>query len=124
MWRHERLRYCGVGDEYKAAVNAVADALIRLMGEMPSHSILLVTSDHGHEDGGGAGGSASDVRKVPLYVYHKTVEFGASSSEAPAPPLFSLAPFRAIPRLSFCHLCREDSSLALPVVRGRGELHP
>eukprot|EP00966_Prymnesium_polylepis_P246690 5705708-Prymnesium_polylepis.1 len=71
----------GTGDEYTSAMANVGSRLIELMGELPPHSVLLVTSDHGHEEGGGAGGVAPGVRTVPLFVYRKTVEFGASDAE-------------------------------------------
>ena len=67
----------GTGDEYASAMNAVGTSIIQIMQELPAHSVLLVVSDHGHEEGGGAGGGSDGVRSVPLYTFRKTVEFGA-----------------------------------------------
>ena len=45
---------------------------------LPLHSVLLVLSDHGHEAGGGTGGTSEAVRQLPLYVYRKQVQFDVS----------------------------------------------
>ena len=71
----------GTGDLYKSAMGSVSSSLVTLMEEIPSHSVMVVLSDHGHEEGGGAGGSALSVRDVPLFVFRKTVEFGAADTE-------------------------------------------
>ena len=41
--------------------------------------MLLVLSDHGHEKGGGTGGTSDAVRRLPLYIYRKAVQFDVST---------------------------------------------
>ena len=70
--------YGGVSPQYETACRRAAEFTKQLMNLLPRNSVLLVLSDHGHEDGGGAGGGAAVVQRLPLYIYRKTVQFGTS----------------------------------------------
>lgn len=77
------------------ALSRLSQFLLELMGAMPSNSVLLVVTDHGHEAAGGAGGTSETVTKLPMYVYRKTVAFGASALELEA--LAAAATFSTTP---------------------------
>lgn len=68
------------GDYGEAAARA-ASFVLELQAAMPAHSVLLVLSDHGHEDGGGTGGVSDAVREVPCFAYRKGVSFLVTASE-------------------------------------------
>ena len=70
--------------EYEDAIRAIAGFLVELMRAMPSNSVLLVLTDHGHEPMGGTGGASDAVSRIPMYSFRKTVSFGASPLELEA----------------------------------------
>ena len=75
----------GVGAQYETATRAGVNFVRDLMQAVPENTVLLVLSDHGHEAGGGTGGGSAAVSRVPLFVYKKSVQFGAGET--------ALAPF-------------------------------
>ena len=56
--------------EYRAAVDRADDQIDRIARTLdPGRDALIVTSDHGHLDRGGHGGSEREVVRIPLVVW-------------------------------------------------------
>ena len=67
-------------NEYARAVAATGSWLRATIARMdPSRDTLVVTSDHGHIDRGGHGGTEPEVLRVPIFV------IGRGASQEPAP---------------------------------------
>ena len=62
--------------------------------------MLLVLSDHGHEKGGGTGGTSDAVRRLPLYIH-------------PDPELTLTLTLALALTLTRCAICRSTSALTL-----------
>ena len=71
----------GAGEPYEDALRGAAQFALDLMEALPSNSVMLLATDHGHEAQGGAGGTSPLVTKLPLYIYRKSVIYSAAPGE-------------------------------------------
>ena len=66
-----------VSPEYRAAVARADDAIGRIARTLdPTREALVVTSDHGHVDEGGHGGTEREVVRIPIVVWGAGVTRG------------------------------------------------
>ena len=75
----------GASRQYAAAVrrsDAVIEAIARRLN--PAQDTLIVTSDHGHTDRGGHGGTEPEVVNIPIVLWGAGVPAGAGGSGASA----------------------------------------
>lgn len=70
----------GVGLEYREAAKRADAVIARLLEEAGSDATIILTSDHGHIDAGGHGGSEAVVTTTPLVVAGPGTVIGATGS--------------------------------------------
>ena len=82
---------------YAAAIANVSASVEQLIREMDARTTLIITSDHGHIDRGGAGGAEAHATTVPLIAYAPGSNLGlraASAQRFSAAPRFDASPLR------------------------------
>jgi hypothetical protein len=74
----------GVGREYREAAKRADAVIARVLEEAGSDATVILTSDHGHIDAGGHGGSEALVTTTPLVAAGPGTVIGATGSVSQA----------------------------------------
>src|SRR5919106_1322669 len=74
----------GVGPEYREAAERADAVIARVLEEAGDDATIILTSDHGHIDAGGHGGSEDVVTTTPLVVGGPGTVIGASGEVSQA----------------------------------------
>lgn len=74
----------GVGADYRQAAERADAVIARILGEAGSDATIVLTSDHGHIDAGGHGGSETEVTTTPLVVAGPGTVIGATGEVSQA----------------------------------------
>jgi hypothetical protein len=74
----------GVGPEYRQAAERADAVIARVLEEAGNDATIILTSDHGHVDAGGHGGSEEVVTTTPLVVAGPGTVIGASGQVSQA----------------------------------------
>ena len=74
----------GVGPEYREAAERADAVIARVLEEAGKDATIILTSDHGHIDAGGHGGSEDVVTTTPLVVGGPGTVIGASGEVSQA----------------------------------------
>jgi hypothetical protein len=74
----------GVGPEYRETAQRADTVIARILEEAGSDATIILTSDHGHIDAGGHGGSETVVTTTPLVVAGPGTVIGATGDVSQA----------------------------------------
>lgn len=74
----------GVGPEYRQAAERADAVIARILAAAGSDATVILTSDHGHIDAGGHGGSEAVVTETPLIVAGPGTVIGATGEVSQA----------------------------------------